>query len=285
MTKVLSIFSQKGGVGKTTVSVNLSAALSLILTHENPENPGRVLHIDLDEQAQSVSVLSKIGHENGAEIPNGNLADILMWNSYTPVSLLIHQSAIPIYGGGNLDYLLSNRKKMARVNSVLEKAGEDGLYRLTEILKPIIHFYEYIIIDNPPSLNYLSLNSLIAATHVLLPTQLETPSVDGLVNTVKTIERIRKTHNRKIKLIGILPNMCDFRLGGHKRMYEMMKEHYQDLVLPPINRRSEVTYATTKGMDIFSFRPPRSKEELTSASLASKEFGILANIVRKRMMK
>jgi chromosome partitioning protein len=285
MTKILSIFSQKGGVGKTTVSVNLSAALSLILTHKNPEKPGRVLHVDLDEQAQSVSVLAKIGKENGEEKPNGNLADVLMWNSYTPVSMLIQQSSIPLHGGGNLDYLPSNRKMMARVNSVLENAGSDGLHRLSEVLEPIKHFYEFIVIDNPPSLNYLSLNSLITATHVLLPTQLETPAVDGLVNTIQTIRRIQNTHNSKLKLLGILPNMCDFRMSGHKRMYEIMKEHYKGLVLPPINRRSEVTYATTKGLDIFSFRPPRSKADLTSSSLASKDFGILANIVLKRMLE
>ena len=130
MTKILSIFSQKGGVGKTTVSVNLSAAFALMLSHQNKENPGRVLHIDLDEQAQAVGVLSKIGMQNGEEPPNENLADILMWESYSPVSLLIKQSMIPLYGKGNLDYLPSSMKKMARVNSTLEKAGTDGLYRL-----------------------------------------------------------------------------------------------------------------------------------------------------------
>ena len=283
MTKILSIFSQKGGVGKTTVSVNLSAALSLILSHQNPEKPGRVLQIDLDEQAQAVSVLSKIGRKQGDEIPNGNLADILMWNSYTPISLLVQQSAIPLNGKGNLDYLPSNRKKMARANTVLEKAGVDGMKRLKEVLKPIINFYDFVVIDNPPSLNFLSLNSLLTATHVVIPTQLETFSIEGLLNTIKTIKRIQKTHNKKLKLLGILPSMCDFRLSGHKEVFAKMKDHYGDLVLPPINRRSEVTYATSKGMDIFSFRPPRSKEELSSASLASREFGKLANIVYKRM--
>ena len=92
------------------------------------------------------------------------------------------------------------------------------MYRLKEILKPILHFYEFILIDNPPSLNYLSLNSLIAATHVLLPTQLETPSVDGLVNTIQTIKRIQKTHNKNLKLLGILPNMCDSRVRGQKEI-------------------------------------------------------------------
>ena len=102
MTKILSVFSQKGGVGKTTVAVNISAALALISAHENPENPGRVLHIDLDEQAQSVSVLAKTPKDGVTRKANGNLADILMWNSYTPISLLVQQSALPLYGAGNL---------------------------------------------------------------------------------------------------------------------------------------------------------------------------------------
>lgn len=185
MAKILSIFSQKGGVGKTTLSVNISAGLSLILSSENAKKPGRVLLVDLDEQSHSAIALSGgfiDRKEDNTLKPDDNIAGLLLQRTKSPTTAIVRTSHIPVYAQGNLDYLPSSSEKMAVVSSLLRESRELGLVRLSQIIKPISHLYDYIVIDNPPGLSYLALNGLVAASHVLLVTQLETPSIESMNN-------------------------------------------------------------------------------------------------------
>ncbi|MBT3239398.1 MAG: ParA family protein [Chloroflexi bacterium] len=288
MTKVLSIFSHKGGVGKTTVTVNLAAAFSLMLSHENPEKSKRVLLIDLDEQGHSATLLAKgfYGKKDEFEIdPFANIASLLMQTSDKPMDQIIQTSHIPIHGQSNLDYIPSNRALMTKVEVHLRNNPGDGLTRLENILVPILDTYEYIIIDNPPGMNLINLNGLVAATHVVGLTQLETPSINSLNNAIQTIENVQKKYNSDLKFIGILPNMCDFRMGEHSDFLAALKKHYKKYLLPPLSRRADITYATSRGLDIFSHKPPRSKKEFESKNNSVMEYAKLANELKKRMKR
>jgi len=286
MAKILSVFSQKGGVGKTTLAVNISAGLSLMLSNENKEKPRRVLLVDLDEQAHSAITLASgfFGKlENLDRGPDENIAGLLLQSTQSPTTAIIRESRIPIYAKGNLDYLPSSREKMATVSALLRESQELGLVRLSQILKPISHLYEYIVIDNPPGLSYLALNGLIAASHVLLVTQLETPSLESLNNGIRTVATVQKKYNKALNFTGIVPNMCDFRITEQSKLLGLLDARFPDKLLPNIHRRAEITYAISSGLDIFSFRPARNKEEIESASLAVQEFASLLKELRRRM--
>jgi len=286
MAKILSVFSQKGGVGKTTLSVNISAGLALMLSAAKKENPGRVLLVDLDEQAHSAIALSSgfFGKLENLDLgPEENIAGLLLHSTQSPTTAIIRESRIPVHGKGNLDYLPSSQNKMATVSAFLRNSHELGLIRLAQILKPINHLYEYIVIDNPPGLSYLTLNGLIAASHVMLVTQLETPSLESLNNGIQTVKKVQKTYNKDLKLIGILPNMCDFRIAEQSKLLGSLDVRFPGKLLPNIHRRAEITYAISSGMDIFSFRPGRNKEEIESASLSVQEFTRLLIELRTRM--
>jgi len=286
MAKILSVFSQKGGVGKTILSVNISAGLALMLSAENSSSPGRVLLVDLDEQAHSAIALSGgfDGNQESVEgTPDENIAGLLLHNTRLPTTAVLRESKIPTYAKGNLDYVPSSREKMAPVSAKLRDAREMGLVRLSQALEPIKHLYDYIVIDNPPGLSYLALNGLIAASHVLLVTQLETPSLESMNHGIQTIVTVQRKFNHDLKFVGIVPNMCDFRRTEQRNLLEALKQRFPGMVLPAIHRRAEITYAISNGLDIFSFKPARNKEELESSSMAVHEFIRLLKKLRGAM--
>lgn len=283
MTAVIAIANQKGGVGKTTVTINLGAALSLILSHENPKNPERVLLVDLDPQTHAAkTVAGGIFGETTGSYQGPTLAELLINETSVPTISIVQQSSIPIRGAGNLDYLPTHKGKMNRASRLLQ--GEvDGQYRLQEALEPLYEFYRYIVIDTPPTLDALTVNSLIAATHVLIPVELAAFSFDGLRGVLDTIDRVQKRQNPELKILGILPSRCNFQRAEQGEIFEHLEQQYADFLLPPVAERADVTYANSEGMDIFSFRPPRSGEALASSSPAAQEFAAMANEVRKRL--
>jgi chromosome partitioning protein len=182
-----------------------------------------------------------------------------------------------------MDFIPSSKKKMASAESALSAEPVDGLYRLREVLEPIDSLYRYVVIDNPPSLGYLACNSLTAATHVVVPVQLEAAALFGLSETLRTIQSIQSKHNPDLQLLGILATMCEFRNQEQREFYDSLKGEYGDLVLPPISRRAEITYASSEGLDIFSFRPSRRSDSLASASEASQEYAAVAEEIRRRL--
>ncbi|MGD0613608.1 MAG: ParA family protein [Anaerolineales bacterium] len=286
--KILSVFNQKGGVGKTTATINLGAAFALMLSYEAKpsEAPGRVLVVDLDQQAHSDITLSGGFFGKRASLPLGpydNIAGLLMLETTRPILEIIAAADIPLRARGNMDYIPSSKKKMMNVDAALRSDPVDGLFRLREILTPIDSMYRYAVIDNPPGLSHLSVNSLVAATHVLIPVQLEAPSLDGLSEAVQTIQSVQRQQNPGLKIAGILPTMCDFRYQEQKEFLESLTREYGDLVLPHISRRAEITYAVSEGLDIFSFKPARMSREMVSASQSTHEFAVVAEELRRRM--
>jgi len=283
MTAVVAIANQKGGVGKTTVTINLGAALALMLSHEKQKDPGRVLLVDLDPQTHAAkTVAGGIFGEapDVSKVPT--LAELLLNEASVPTLSIVQRSRIPLRGAGNLDYLPTHKGKMNRASRLLQ--GEvDGQYRLHEVLEPLYDLYRYIVIDTPPTLDALTINSLIAATHVLIPVELAAFSFDGLRGVLDTIQRVQKRQNPDLKVVGILPSRCAFQRAEQQEIYEFLEQEYADLLLPPVAERADVTYANSEGLDIFSFRPPRSGEALASSSPAAQEFAAMANAVRKRL--
>jgi len=286
--KVLSVFNQKGGVGKTTTTINLGAAFALMLSHEvGPnEDPGRVLIIDLDQQTHSEITLSGgfFGQRRSTGLgPYDNIAGLLMMDTALPVTEIVRTAEIPHGARRNMDFIPSSKEKMPNVDSALKNDPVDGLFRLRGILEMIEPFYQYVVIDNPPGLSYLSINSLVGSTHVLIPCQLEAPSLESLTSAIKTIQSVQRQHNRNLQFLGILPTMCDFRQQEQNEFLDSLHKQYRNLVLSPINRRADINYANSEGLDIFSFKPSRRSGELTSANVATQEFGRVAEEIRQRM--
>ena len=286
--KVLSVFNQKGGVGKTTTTINLGAAFALMLSHEvgANEEPGRVLIIDLDQQTHSEITLSGgfFGQRRQTGLgPYDNIAGLLMLDTTLPVTDIIRTAEIPVSARHNMDFIPSSKEKMPNVDSALKNDPVDGLFRLREILETLEPFYQYVVIDNPPGLSYLSINSLVGSTHVLIPCQLEAPSIESLSGALKTIQSVQRQHNRNLQLLGILPTMCDFRQQEQHEFLASLSREYKNLILKPISRRADVNYANSEGLDIFSFKPSRKSGAMASASPATQEFAQVAEEIRRRM--
>ena len=286
--KVLSVFNQKGGVGKTTTTINIGAAFALMMSHEvgAKEEPGRVLIIDLDQQTHSEITLSGgfFGQRRQTGLgPYDNIAGLLMLDTTLPVTDIIQTAEIPLGARHNMDFIPSSKEKMPNVDSALKNDPVDGLFRLREILETLEPFYQYVVIDNPPGLSYLSINSLVGSTHVLIPCQLEAPSIESLSGALKTIQSVQRQHNRNLQLLGILPTMCDFRQQEQHEFLDSLNKEYRNLILKPISRRADVNYANSEGLDIFSFKPSRKSSAMVSASPATQEFAQVAEEIRQRM--
>ena len=287
--KCLSIYNEKGGVGKTTVCVNVAAALALMLSREASrpgDSAGRVLVADLDTQAHSEITLA--GGFFSRRRPTGlgaydNIPGILMLQTDLPLREIIRTADIPRHGDHNLDYLPSSKDKMPQVEATLIADPVDGLFRLRDVLESVADLYEYVLVDNPPSRSHVALNSLVAATHVVVPVELEAPAIEGLGNAFKTIRGVQRQHNRGLQLLGILPNKANLHITEQREFYDALCREYGDLVLPPVSRRTEITQAASEGLDIFSYRPPRNSGGIVSASPATAEFARAAQEIRDRM--
>ncbi|MCJ7625393.1 MAG: ParA family protein [Anaerolineaceae bacterium] len=281
--KVLTVAHHKGGVGKTTIAINISAAFALMLSDENSSRPGRVLLIDMDPQAHASSTLSGgiFDKDSSREMPV-TLAELLLDEVSVPATSVIQTSHIPLRAAGNLDYIPTSKARMGRAGRQLA-ADVDGQYRLTDIIQPLKSLYEYVIIDTPPELGALTANSLLASTHVLVPVELAAFSLDGLNDVLGTIEKIQRRLNPDLRLLGLQPTRCSFQRGEQNEILDGLFARFGDLLLPPISERADVTYAHSEGLDIFSFRPARQSGMLESSSQATIEFSKTAKEIRARL--
>ncbi len=229
MGRVIAIANQKGGVGKTTTAINLSACLA--------EAGQKVLVVDFDPQGNATS---------GFGLEKGHIEK-------TVYQMLIGTSqieeCIEEEVQENLDILPSDVNLAGAEIELLEMDNKESLLR--ENLKAVKRDYDFIIIDCPPSLNLLTINALTAADTVIVPIQCEYYALEGLSQILKTINLVKRKLNRKLELEGVVFTMYDARTNLSLEVVESVKNSLnQNIYKTIIPRNVRLAEAPSHGMSI-----------------------------------
>ncbi|MEE9397726.1 MAG: ParA family protein [Methylococcales bacterium] len=232
MGKIIAITNQKGGVGKTTTSVNLTASLA-VTKH-------KVLLIDIDPQGNATMGCGI--EKNDVEITT---CDILL-------NERIAEDAIISLDGLGFDLMPANSDLTAAEVALTQSDNKER--RLADALKPHVEKYDFIIIDCPPSLNTLTLNALVAADSVLIPMQCEYYALEGLSALMDTLKQIRRTVNQKLELEGLLRTMFDSRSRLTREVSAQLVDHFENQVFRTcIPRNVRLAEAPSHGLPINKY--------------------------------
>ena len=216
MGKIISVSNQKGGVGKTTTALSLSAALGVL--------EKKVLLIDMDPQSNATSGL-------GVDSNEATLSsyDLIIGNA--KASNIVIKTSSP-----NLDLIPA---KIDLVGLEIEIVNESSReYLLKNALEKIKEKYDFIIIDCPPSLGLITLNALTCSNSVIIPIQCEYFALEGLGKLLNTIKGVQKVHNPNLSLEGILLTMFDSRLRLSNQVKQDVKKHFENIVFNTIIPRN-----------------------------------------------
>jgi chromosome partitioning protein len=216
MGKIISVSNQKGGVGKTTTALSLSAALGVL--------EKKVLLIDMDPQSNATSGL-------GIDANEANLSSYDLINGNYKPSKLIIQTSSP-----NLDIIPAKIDLVGLEIEIISKSERE--YLLKNALKSIKEKYDFIIIDCPPSLGLITLNALTCSNSVIIPIQCEYFALEGLGKLLNTIKGVQKVHNPSLSLEGILLTMFDSRLRLSNQVKEDVRKHFGNVVFNTIIPRN-----------------------------------------------
>ncbi len=216
MVQIIAFANQKGGVGKTTTAINLSASLAAIKK--------RVLLVDLDAQGNAGTGLGfvRASHSQsvyGVIMGTAKVADNILSTAVPGLHILPSSQAL---SGAEVDLLdMDNRE-----------------YRLRDALKEVSGYYDYILLDCPPALGYLTLNALTSANHVIIPLQCEFFALEGVQHLINAIKEIKIKWNPNLDILGVLLTMYDKRYGLTKAVDEDVRNTFGDKVFKTVVPRN-----------------------------------------------
>lgn len=216
MGKIIAIANQKGGVGKTTTSVNLAASLGVL--------EKKVLLIDADPQANATSGL-------GIEVENVEVGTYQLLEHTASAEDCIISSNAP-----NVDIIPAHIDLVAIEIELVDKEHRE--YMLQKAISHLKSAYDYILIDCAPSLGLLTLNALTSADSVIIPIQCEYFALEGLGKLLNTIKSVQKIHNAELDIEGLLLTMYDARLRLSNQVVEEVQKHFNDMVFQTIIQRN-----------------------------------------------
>jgi len=232
MGKIIAIANQKGGVGKTTTSVNLAASLGVL--------EKKILLIDADPQANATSGLG-IDVET---VENGTYQ--LLEHSIKAEEAIIETSS------PNLDMIPAHIDLVAIEIELVDQENRESM--LKKAIEPLRDLYDFILIDCAPSLGLLTLNALTASDSVIIPIQCEYFALEGLGKLLNTIKSVQKIHNNKLDIEGLLLTMYDSRLRLSNQVVEEVKKHFDEMVFETIIQRNvRLSEAPSYGESIINY--------------------------------
>lgn len=216
MGRIISLANQKGGVGKTTTTINLAASLAAL--------DKKVLVVDADPQANASSGLGIDIKKVDVTIYEGLIGQL------DPAKTVLNTPF------DNIDIIPSH---INLVGAELEMVQMDNREkRLRELLHPLKEMYDYILIDCSPSLGIITVNALTSADSVMIPVQCEYFALEGLTKLLNTIKIIKSKLNTKLEIEGFVLTMYDSRLRLHNQIYEEVKHHFKELVFKTVVKRN-----------------------------------------------
>lgn len=232
MGKIIAIANQKGGVGKTTTSVNLAASLGVL--------EKKVLLIDADPQANATSGL-------GIDVESVELGTYQLLEHSIKAEEAIMKTESP-----NVDIIPAHIDLVAIEIELVDQDARE--YMLKKAIEHLRETYDYVLIDCAPSLGLLTLNALTAADSVIIPIQCEYFALEGLGKLLNTIKSVQKIHNNKLDIEGLLLTMYDSRLRLSNQVVEEVQKHFDEMVFKTIIQRNvRLSEAPSYGESIINY--------------------------------